>query len=78
MAVVRYQSGETEMGPASLADWNAELARIRHFQTMEFRCQTQDRALVTALGTDEAGREVRVIAAVQGSTVRFIRLPGSD
>lgn len=75
VVIVRYLSGRTEMGRSKVAEWNSELGRIRHFRSMELRCQTQDRALITALGNDERGREVRVVASVQGSTIRFIRSP---
>ncbi len=75
VAIVRYRSGRTEMSRSNVAEWNSELARIQHFRFMELRCQTQDRALITALGNDERGREVRVVASVQGSTIRFIRSP---
>jgi len=78
VTVVRYRSGQTELAQDALAAWNSELARIRHFRTMELRCQTRDRALITALGTDEVGRDVQVVAAMQGPEIRFIRAPGGD
>lgn len=73
--IVRYRSDRTEMVQVNLAEWNMELGRIRHFRSMEFRCQTEDRALITAFGNDDGGREVRVVASVQGSAIRFIRSP---
>lgn len=71
--VTRYQAGRSRMSGRQMSVWNTALRGVAQFRSVEVLCQTRERAAITVIGSDTAGRLVRVTAQLAGSEVLSVR-----
>jgi len=69
--ITRWRSDGRNLPAGRLAQWNAELERVNGFRYVQVECQTGDRAAVTVVGGDRAGRETRVLAFIDHENLTF-------